>query len=221
MKLASWLGAATLLWSAAAGCGDDDVDEHTAIDAGPRGARDAAVERDSGPPVWMPRDAGDGDDEDVVTRPRDAGSLAGRECAQPRDAVPAVLLPRCSAATRDCIAACPAAVDPDSCREACLEADTTAPAAAYPLDCAACVYLQLFACIDRTDCHQSVAEAFCCFDDRCPAGSAEDCNEQMCSSELRAAVTCGYFADMDCVDFLGGMIAECFPPAEDADAGME
>jgi len=119
------------------------------------------------------------------------------------------------------MASCPDAADPDSCRDACLEADTTPPAASYPIDCAACVYLQLFACIDRTDCHDAVAQAFCCFADRCPTGSPEGCNEQMCASELRTALTCGYYADMECLDFLGGMIAECFPAAGDADGGAE
>jgi hypothetical protein len=223
MKLASLLALAALAAGTAAGCGDDDAVERPAADAG--GApRDAGERDDGGPLVWTPPDAGDrdaADDPDAIAPPRDSGT-AERVCERPRRPVAAALLPRCSAATRDCIAGCPTAADPDACRDGCLEADLTPPNGAFPIDCAACVYLQLFACIDQADCHDAVADAFCCFEDRCPPGSAEGCNEQMCSRELRTAITCGYYADMSCLDFLDNRVAECFPPEGDgSDAGTE
>jgi hypothetical protein len=223
MKFASWLGTLALLSSAAAGCGDDAPGDLPADDAGSsRTPRDAGDARDSdGPLVWRPPDAGR-DSGGGTTPTRDAGANAGRACAQPREAVPAFLLPRCGAQTRDCMATCPAAADPGDCRDACLAADTTPPDPSYPINCAACVYLQLFACIDRTECHDAVADAFCCFADRCPTGSPEGCNEQRCPTELSTAVTCGYYADMACLDFLGGMVGQCFPgDSADADAGTQ
>jgi hypothetical protein len=132
--------------------------------------------------------------------------------------LPAMVLPRCSASTRDCIAACPQSADPEMCRDACIDADTTPPEPRYNLDCGACIYLQLFACIDAADCHEGVADAFCCFADRCPAGSAEGCGEQMCARELDVALTCGYFADMSCLDFLSGMIDECYDASGSAES---
>ena len=220
MKLATWLGLAGLLAGTALGCGDD---ASSAPDGGARGdggARaDASTERDSGPLVWRPRDAGRTPDADVIDTPLDSGT-ANRECAQRRTPLPAMLLPRCSADTRDCIAACPQSADPEACREACIDADPTPPEPRYNLDCGACIYLQLFACIDAADCHEGVADVFCCLADRCPSGSPEGCGDQMCAREIEVAVTCGYFADMSCLDFLGGMIDECYAPSSgDADAG--
>ena len=222
MKVATWLGIASLLASAAAGCGDDAA---TAQDSGAQGdggkRADAGGERDAGRLVWRPKDAGRSPEDDVVTTPRDAGGAAARECAQPRNPLPAVLLPRCSMATRDCVAGCAQAADPGMCRDACIDADTTPPEPRYGLDCGGCVYLQLFACIDAADCHEGVADLFCCIADRCPAGSPEGCGEQMCSRELDVAVTCGYFADMTCLDFLSGTIDACYGAgaASDDDAG--
>jgi hypothetical protein len=141
-------------------------------------------------------------------------------CARPRQPLPPALLPRCSADTRACVAACPQAADPDMCREQCLKADTTPRDPTTGVDCSGCVYVQLFACVDRANCHTGVADVFCCIEANCPAGSPEGCGEQHCSSQIRTALTCGYYADMSCLDFLGSSISGCFA-AGDADAGAE
>ena len=172
--------------------------------------------RDSGPLVWMPRDSG-------MTRPPmmtpvvDAGS--GQMCAMRRVPLPSALLPRCSAATAACIEDCTDAADADSCREVCIDADSTPAETTYGLDCAGCIYLQLFACVDAAGCHDGVADAFCCIADKCPAGSPEGCSENSCGEELTTALTCGYFADMACTDFNRGLIAQCYAGNADADAG--
>src|SRR5690349_16586262 len=139
-----------LVWLLAGCEGDDDPalvpcvsdsggeSEPTGKDGDPR-------DRDAGGLVWMPRDSG-------VTRPPvmsptvDAGSNA--MCAMRRSPLPAALLPRCSPTTGACLAACPAAVDPDSCRDACIKADSTPAERTYGLDCGGCIYLPLFACVD-------------------------------------------------------------------------
>src|SRR6185503_12037513 len=93
-------------------------------------------------------------------------------------------------------------------------ADTT-PAetqTSYHIACPTCLYLQLFACIDAAGCHDGVAELFCCIADKCP-GSPDGCTEDKCGNELMAAVTCGYYADMDCVDLTTGMAGECYADA--------
>jgi hypothetical protein len=141
-------------------------------------------------------------------------------CAEPRDYLPESLLPRCSADTAACIAACMDDADPDACREVCINADTTPAEGSFGLNCAACIYLTLFACIDMTDCHDGVAEVFCCIEDNCPAGSAEGCSDQMCGGEIEAAVTCGYFAEQECVNILGDQIGRCFAGFADEDAGL-
>ena len=90
----------------------------------------------------------------------------------------------------------------------------------FGLDCGGCIYLTLFACIDMTKCHAGVAEVFCCIEDNCPTGSAEGCSEQMCGGEIEAALTCGYFANQDCVDFIGNELGRCFDGLGDEDAGL-
>ena len=64
-----------------------------------------------------------------------------------------------------------------------------------------------------------MADVFCCIEDKCPAGSPEGCGEQRCQTELSTALTCGYYADMECLNFLGSSIGGCFPAGDDADAG--
>ena len=179
MKASAWLWGCGLCLLVAMGCGDDD-DPAPADGGSDAGERDAG---DSGPLVWTPKDAGasgSGGSGSVAT----AGSSGsdGRMCARPRQPLPAVLLPRCAPATRDCVADCAGAAEPGDCRDACVDADTTPPDAMYGVDCSGCVYLQLFACIDKAKCHQGVADVFCCIEDKCPAGSPEGCGEERCAT---------------------------------------
>jgi hypothetical protein len=134
------------------------------------------------------------------------------QCAQPRQPLPSSVLPRCSAATYDCVAACAGTEDTDACTDACLAADTTPPADyyGYPVDCATCTTLQLLACGERRGCHEPMAEALCCSDRECPAGSPGDCSDTKCAAELRAFGLClGYAAD-ECVSFAGAELGSCF-----------
>jgi hypothetical protein len=221
---------------ALAACGDDEAAsdaqacddtatepcDSQAPDSGPNDPQGGAGGR-----VWMPDSgtnagssgsggAGTGGSSGSAS---DAGTLEGRMCAQPRMPLPQVLLPRCTAATRDCIAACMSDADPEACREGCIMSDATAAEPTYGVDCAACIYLQLFACVDQAGCRDGVAEVFCCIADQCPAGSPEGCGDMRCPNQIRAALTCGYLADQSCVDLLADPIASCFPPADDEDAG--
>jgi hypothetical protein len=143
--------------------------------------------------------------------------LDGRMCAEPRDYLPEAFLPRCSSDTAACIAGCTGTADADACRDACIASDATPAEPQFGLNCGACIYLTIFACIDMEDCHDGVAEVFCCLEDNCP-GSADGCSEQMCGGEIEAALTCGYFANQDCVDFTGDVLGQCFTTG-DEDAG--
>jgi hypothetical protein len=224
MTRRAWLLGCVFL-VAAAGCGDDDTIDHGLDDGGAHDASDAATEshEDAGPLVWKPDASVDaGADSNTSSSSPDAGvGISQRECAKRRTPLPQQLLPRCSEMTRSCIMACAQAAKPDECRDACIKADATAAEPTYGLTCATCVYLQLFACIDQADCHEGVAETFCCLADKCPAGSADKCGDMMCKSETNAAITCGYFSKMECLDFLSGDIGQCFGPAGsgDEDAG--
>jgi hypothetical protein len=210
------VGMGLLLLLAACEAEDDPVLAPCGDDGGAAGARDAGAMRDSGPLVWTPRDSG-------MTRPPmmtpaiDAGNAA--MCAMRRAPLPAALLPRCSPATGTCLAGCTTAADPETCRSACIDGDPTPAESMYGLDCGGCIYLQLFACIDAANCHDGVADAFCCIAEKCPAGSPEGCGEERCGTELMTALTCGYFAKMECLDFTTGMIAQCYGGDVDADAG--
>lgn len=205
------------------GCGDDDGggdDEGSdAPDAGDAAPQDAGT--DAGDQlVWMPMDVGSDDTSSSNGGDGDASDpLAGRECAQVREPLPELLLPRCSATTGACIESCPQEADPEACRDACLAADDTEEDGRFGLACDSCVFLQIFACIDRAGCHEGVAEFFCCMEDRCGPGSAEGCIETECGAELETAITCGYFADETCVDFLGPLPSQCFAEG-DADGGV-
>lgn len=205
----------------AASCGSSNAGKKTS-DAACNGGTDAG--KDAGKLVWHPPDAGA--DTGSSTHAGSGGAhaadagLAGRSCAQVRKPLPAQLLPRCAASTRSCIAGCMQASDPDSCRSACIKADHTPAESQYGVACNTCVFLQLFGCIDQAGCHDGVAEALCCLEDKCPTGSADNCGQDMCGNELRAAATCGYYAKMECLDYLSGPIGQCFQPAEeDAGAG--
>jgi hypothetical protein len=199
-------------------CGEDDaVLAPCATDGGDRAlASKDSGQRDSGSLVWTPRDAG-------MTRPPianpvvDAGNT--QMCAMRRAPLPSALLPRCSPATGKCLADCTSAADPERCRDACIDADATPAESQYGLDCAGCIYLQLFACVDAAGCHDGVADAFCCIAEKCPAGSPESCGQDKCGEELMTSLTCGYFANMACTDFSTGLIALCYGGDVDADAG--
>jgi hypothetical protein len=172
--------------------------------------------RDSGPLVWTPRDSGT-TRPPAMSPPPDAGSA--KMCAMRRLPLPSALLPRCSRSTGECLADCTTAADADACREACIDADSTPAERMYGLDCAGCIYLQLFACVDAADCHDAVADAFCCIADKCPTGSPENCGQDSCGEQLMTALTCGYFANMACTDFTTGLIAQCYGGDLEADAG--
>jgi hypothetical protein len=202
-------------------CGDDTSSKPDG-GAGPQdgdgGARDAG--RDAY--VWIPDSSSGGSGGSSGSGGSTGGSGGSGEvrmCAEPRQLLPDVVLPRCSADTATCIAGCATDDSGEACREACITGDTTPPHATTGLNCAACIYLTLFACIDATDCHDGVAEVFCCIEDNCPIGSPEGCSDQMCGAEIQAALTCGYFADQSCVDLLGEPIANCFA-ADDTDGGV-
>jgi hypothetical protein len=207
-------------------CGDDpssDPDGGNAGTDGDSGARDAG--RDAY--IWIP-DSGSGSGgsggsggggSGGSSGSGGGGPIDGRMCAEPREYLPDIVLPRCSADTALCIAGCADDADTEACRDACIAGDTTPPHATYALNCAACIYLTLFACIDATDCHAGVAEVFCCIEDNCPTGSPEGCSEQMCGEEIMAALTCGYFADQSCVDLSGEPISSCFASG-DEDGGV-
>lgn len=205
-------------------CGDDEsasdggastMDSST--DEGDDAGRDAYV--------WVPNGGSGGSGGTGGSTGGTGGTgggsvLDGRMCAEPREYLPEALLPRCSADTAACIAGCAAQADPDACRDACIGSDTTPAEPTFGLNCGACIYLTLFACIDMADCHEGVAEVFCCIEDNCPTGSAEGCSDQMCGGEIEAALTCGYFANQDCVDFLGNELGRCFAGLGEEDAGL-
>lgn len=216
----TWLGLGLLCCLAA--CKDDPDPASCATDGGSSlgasaGTHADAGERDAGHLVWHPPDAGTIEDPPIVA-PQDAGSAA--TCAMRRSPLPSALLPRCEVGTGQCMAGCATATDPDSCRDACLASDHHPAESMYGLDCKGCIYLQLFACIDQAGCHDAVADVFCCLADKCPAGSPESCGEQKCGDQLMTALTCGYFANMECTDFSKGMIAQCYGGDVDADAGI-
>src|SRR5687767_907319 len=111
--------------------------------------------------VWMPRDAGIPPRQDAGP-PTDAGV---RECFD-YPAVPASLLPRCTAATRDCVSACPEGMTGEACRNGCWNGDPT-PRSGAPDDvgCPDCIFRQLISCVDAADCHAEVSAWLCCIVD--------------------------------------------------------
>ncbi|HEY6559327.1 MAG TPA: hypothetical protein VI072_18710 [Polyangiaceae bacterium] len=133
-------------------------------------------------------------------------------CSNPREPLPDALLPRCSRATYDCIAACMGRADGEACRTACLVADTTPPAAiqGFPVSCATCTILQLFACGERNGCHDPLADALCCSERLCPAGSPENCTDQRCPGENRALGLCLGYAAESCLSYTSGDMGRCF-----------
>jgi hypothetical protein len=231
--LTSSLSALALVACGAAlgGCSNDDEDK---ADGG--GAPEMDGSTDEGPEdagrdayVWIPSGGmggsgggGSGGSSGIggsgAGGSGGGGGLDGRMCAEPREYLPEAFLPRCSADTAACIAGCTTEADADACRDACIEADTTPAETQFGLNCATCIYLTVFACIDMTACHDGVAEVFCCIEDNCPTGSAEGCAEQMCGGDIEAALVCGYNANLDCVDFAGDVLGQCF--ATDTDAGL-
>jgi hypothetical protein len=138
------------------------------------------------------------------------------ECGKARTLLPESLLPRCSHATLECALACSNsdAGDEDSCREACLQKDTTsaAPVSGASINCSTCTTLQLLACGDQNGCHDAIAGALCCNDQRCPAGAADNCGDQLCAREFRAMGLCLYYAAIECLSFTSGPLSQCFAP---------
>jgi hypothetical protein len=235
--LSSSLSALVLVacCGALGGCDDDEALANAEVDGGGAPELDGSTgesPKDAGRDayVWNPMGgmgggsgggsggSGSGGSGSGGTGGGGSGGLDGRMCAEPRDYLPAAFLPRCSADTAACIAGCVTEADADACRDACISADTTPAETQFGLDCAACIYLTLFACIDMTACHNGVAEVFCCIEDNCPTGSAEGCADRMCGGDIEAAVICGYNADQDCVDFAGDVLGQCFA-ASNEDAG--
>lgn len=226
----SWLSALLVLGVGVAlsGCGDDEGegDAGRAPDSMDSSAdEDLDASRDAY--VWVPSGGtgatgagGSGGSGGSSGNTGGGGGLDGRMCAEPRSYLPEALLPRCSQDTALCIAGCESTADPEPCRDACIKGDTTPAETTYGLNCGGCIYLTLFACVDMADCHAGVAEVFCCIEDNCPPGSAENCSETMCGAEIEAALTCGYFAQQECVDVLGDSIGRCFAGFGDEDAGL-
>lgn len=134
------------------------------------------------------------------------------ECAKRREPLPDSVLPRCSAKTQACVQSCSGA-EAESCRNACLAADSTPPtviAGSYPVNCANCTILQLFACGEARGCHDPLAEALCCNDAECPPGSPEGCGDQRCASEFRALGLCLGYAAEECLSYVTGDMSRCF-----------
>lgn len=216
MRLGCLLGLGLSLLAGSA-CGDDDGTGGG--DAGGAGSP-SAMNQDAGLPMWMPRDSGQSLPPIDVPPPNTGGAGSdGRMCAMTRNPLPAVLLPRCAASTAECIDGCPEQADPDACRDACINSDPTPAEPMYGLACDSCIYLQLFACIDAAGCHDGVATVFCCIADKCPEGSPEGCAEQQCGAELMAALTCGYSANMECLELTSSLSGQCFATGDDADGG--
>jgi len=228
--LSSLLSALLLIacGGAVGACGDDEGGD----DGGASNTMDSSAGEDADAAldeyVWVPNAGSGGTGGSGAGGTSGAGAggtgggspLDGRMCAAPREYLPEAFLPRCSADTAACIAGCMNHADPEACRDACISSDTTPAEPQFGLNCGACIYLTLFACVDMEDCHRGVAEVFCCIEDNCPTGAAEGCSEQMCGGEIEAALTCGYYANQDCVDLLGDAIGRCFAGLDDEDAGL-
>lgn len=188
-----------LLLTAATGCLDDDS-------GGGGGGGDL---------VWMPRDAGIPPRPD--SGPRSDGGV--RECFD-FPAVPAALLPRCTAATRDCVEACPADTPGEECRNTCWATDPT-PRSGAPDDvgCNDCILRQLISCIDTAGCHGEIQRYFCCIIDNCPTGE-DACISAMCASEAEGMFICGYTLEPGCFGLTSGDIGMCYAESDpESDAG--
>ncbi|MFO0686373.1 MAG: hypothetical protein U0234_30195 [Sandaracinus sp.] len=119
----------------------------------------------------------------------------------------------CTTATLTCINNLPATATGDDV-QACLDADTTAPAGT----CGTCWSDGLISCVtDAGQCTQELGDVVCCLDNACPAGSAANCQD-MALSTGGACVTLwnGFFdcvgtalnsPSLDCNSHLG----VCFP----------
>ena len=142
-------------------------------------------------------------------------------CAEPRASLPASVLPRCSAATRDCVAAC-ALEKPedevDDCQEACQKADTTPADTSLgdAIDCSGCVFNQLVACAENAGCHDEVAGLICCLESCFSSTDPQGCFESKCTGEATAFGYCVYYQDQECVDHSGSWLGACY---EQGDGG--
>ena len=133
----------------------------------------------------------------------------------PIDPLPDTDMPRCEAETRDCVAGCASATDPDTCRGECFMADTRAPLvrADSIVACGDCVNTQVLSCIDTNGCHAEVAAFLCCIVDNCVSGGPT-CIDDMCSTYAQAMFVCGAAAAPECFDLTAGMAGQCYAAAE-------
>lgn len=139
-------------------------------------------------------------DAGIPERP-DAGPEPEVEICLPIAPLPPEQLPRCTAATRDCIAACPEGDPGEQCRNDCWANDPTPPAG--DTNCNDCVFVQLLSCIDAAPeeaCHPAVAGFLCCL----LGGSGA------CEAETNEMFTCGYYTVPECFDLTGGEIGKCY-----------
>jgi hypothetical protein len=183
--------------------GDDDDDGYDPAGRGGSAGGDADAD-------------GDGDDQagGGGNGGGDAEDGAGA-CGQAATGVPAELLPRCTAQTRQCVEGCAAEgenADPDACQEACLTQDTQPQGGEdgeqdEAIDCETCVWIQILACADRDGCHEPLAAAECCEEQRCTDDAT--C-ETECAAEAEAWETCLFDTTPHCVDLLAGDASSCF-----------
>jgi hypothetical protein len=161
---------------------------------------------------WMPTDSGIPPRPDAaVGYDAETGPMACVELLPLGEAE----LPRCTAATRDCVSACPAAAEGNACRDACWRGDEMPEyyGSNGPITCIDCVFRKLIQCLDEGGCSAEVDAYLCCIVERC-AGADNTCIETMCSSEATSMFTCGGYGAPECFDVVGGSIGECYAPAE-------
>ena len=118
-------------------------------------------------------------------------------------------LPRSTAATRDCIAACPEGDPGEACRNDCWGNDPTPPDG--DIACSDCVFRQLIGCIDVADdgvCHGAAAAYVCCLFD---GGT--------CEVEANEMFTCGFVSEPECFNLVGGEIGRCYAETDSPDGG--
>ena len=177
-------------------------------------------EGDPGMQRWEPRDSGvwqplTGFDASAMPPPPPT-------CDYVLPPVPTEALPRCTSDTAGCVAACELGEPGNTCRNACLAADTTPPGGdGAPGSCTDCVFQQVFACVADNGCAAEVQSFYCCLIDRCSAGD-DECAGTMCAEQVNTMFICGGMNAPGCFDFLepswaGACFADAPPPM---DAGV-
>jgi hypothetical protein len=180
-----------------AACGDDD--------GGP-----STTDEDAGR-TWMPTDAGIPARQDAGPPP-DAGE--SRVCFE----LPALTgFPYCTAATRDCVTACPMGDPGNACRDACWAGDPTPPMG--DVACGDCVFRQLFACAGDAGCQAEVDAFVCCIVDNCAMSTDPMCIENNCTMALQNVYVCTYTADPTCFELTDGYVGMCYAES-DPDGGV-